>query len=114
MASFKLDDIRAAAEAKYGATEIEIEDGKTVRLVNALRLTKDKRALISALEDDAPEGEEKDQEEGLFDLIRIVAETPAQAELLLAAVGDDLAILAEIVETYSKGTQMGEASPSLD
>jgi hypothetical protein len=45
-------------------------------------------------------------------MIRTVAETPAQADALLDAVGDDLAVLAEIVSGYGKGTQQGEASAS--
>lgn len=114
MAKFTLDDIRAAAEAKYGATEIEV-DGKTVRLLNALRLPKAKRDELLAMQNDE-EGNEKEEvaDEELHKIIELVAETEEQAIRLIDAVGDDLGVLAEIVETYTKGTQAGEASPSHD
>ncbi|MYT31750.1 MULTISPECIES: phage tail assembly protein [unclassified Streptomyces] len=110
MASFSLDDIRNAAEAKYGSTDIEI-GGDTVRLLNPLRLAKDARTKLSALQDHlGTDG--ADQEELLSEAIRLVAEHPKAAEKLLDAVNGDLAVLAEIFDRYGKGTQAGEASAS--
>lgn len=122
MSSFTLDDIRAAAETKYGATEIDLGGDTKVRLLNPLRLSKAKRDALVALqkeldhqEDGAEEGTEHIDQEGAFkETIRLVAESQYQAETLLSAVGDDLAVLAEIVERYSRGTQVGEASASDD
>jgi len=106
-----LDSIREAAEAKYGSTDIEIGD-KTVRLLNPLRLPKERRtALIAAQKqlDAGADAAEVDQEALLAESVRLVAATPAQAKTLLDAVGGDLAVLAEIFTAYSKGTQVGEA-----
>ncbi|MGW1836970.1 phage tail assembly protein [Streptomyces sp. NPDC002067] len=112
MASFSLDTIRAAAEAKYGSTDIELGD-ETIRLLNPLRLPKTKRTALSELQDRMG-GEDADQEELLSEAIRLVAERPAAADDLLDAVGGDLAVLAEIFDRYGKGTQVGEASASRD
>jgi hypothetical protein len=104
----KLDDIRNAAEAKYGSLEIEVGD-KTVRLLNALRLPKTKRDEIAKLQDRLKE-EGADQEAIMRDLIRVAADTKGGADILLRAVGDDLTVLAEVLNEYGKKTQAGEAS----
>ena len=117
MPAFTLDDIRAAAEAKYGSTDIEV-GGRTVRLLNPLRLKKKNRDALMAvqkrLDAEDTDAAELDQEKLLSDAIGLVAETPAQAKALLDAVDGDLAVLAEIFETYGRGTQAGEASASRD
>ncbi len=114
MSAFTLDDIRAAAEAKYGSTDIQVGD-KTVRLLNPLRLPKVARNALVAVQkqlDNDGDAAELDQEELLSDAIRLVAETKAQAATLLTAVNGDLAVLAEIFATYGRSTQVGEASAS--
>lgn len=108
MAQFSLDDIRSAAEAKYGSCDIVIDERTTAKLVNPLRLSKDKRAKLMSLQD-ALDEEGADQEALLKDALRTVAEHPAQAKALLAVVGDDLAVLAEVFSRYTAGTQAGEA-----
>ncbi|MFF3017116.1 phage tail assembly protein [Streptomyces sp. NPDC057939] len=110
MASYSLDAIRAAAEARYGSTDIEL-DGDTVRLLNPLRLRKEKRTELTQLQDHMS-GEDADQEELLSQAIRLVAEHPKAADKLLTAINGDLAVLAEIFDRYGKGTQAGEASAS--
>ncbi|MFF4528182.1 phage tail assembly protein [Streptomyces sp. NPDC001407] len=112
MASFSLDDIRTAAEAKYGSTDIEL-GGDTVRLLNPLRLPKASRTQLSQLQDRMG-GDDADQEELLSEAIRLVAENPKAADKLLTAIGGDLAVLAEIFDAYGRGTQAGEASASRD
>lgn len=112
MASFSLDDIRSAAEAKYGSTDIELGD-ETIRLLNPLRLAKAARNQLTKLQD-LMGGEDADQEELLSEAIRLVAEHPKAADKLLTAIGGDLAVLAEIFDAYGKGTQVGEASASRD
>ncbi|QDP44220.1 tail assembly chaperone [Streptomyces phage Celia] len=106
MAQFTLDDIRAAAEAKYGATEIDLGDGNVCRLLNPLRLPKTKRDELTSLQDKLEE-DGVDQEQVLGDAIKLVAESASAANELLKAVGGDLAVLAQIFETYGKGTQVG-------
>ncbi|WP_326554675.1 phage tail assembly protein [Micromonospora sp. NBC_01813] len=104
----KLDDIRAAAEAKYGSLPIEVGD-TTVVLLNALRLPKAKRDKISALQDDL-KAEGADQEAIMRELIRLAANTKAGGELLIKGIGDDLTVLAETLAEYGKKTRVGEAS----
>ncbi|MGW2541542.1 phage tail assembly protein [Kitasatospora sp. NPDC001574] len=110
MAQYTLDEIRASAEAKYGSTDIAI-DGGEVRLLNPLRLARPKREKLTALQDRLGD-DNADQELLLSDAIRLVAENTPAAEKLLASVGGDLAVLAEIFDRYGKGTQAGEASAS--
>lgn len=110
MANFTLDDIRAAAEAKYGSTEITLNDGFVAVLVNPLRLPKEKREQLSQIQSD----ESVDQEDMLSNAVRLVAEKPVQAERLLEEVAGDLTVLAQIFESYTKSVQVGEASASQD
>ncbi|NWF28250.1 phage tail assembly protein [Streptomyces sp. PKU-EA00015] len=112
MASFSLDDIRAAAERKYGSTDITFGED-TVRLLNPLRLPKARRDALLALQEEMGK-EESDQAELLAQAIRTIAESEKAAEKLLEAVDGDLAILAEIFGHYGESTQVGEASASQD
>lgn len=115
-----LDTIRAAAEAKYGAYPIALSETEIVRLLNPLRLSKEKRAELSAIQgelsgvdaDDTAAVAEVDQVDIFRRMILCVAENAKLAQKLLDLVGDDLAVLAEIVSGYSDGTQVGEASAS--
>jgi hypothetical protein len=112
-AQFTLDAIRDAAEAKYGATEIVLDEKTTVRMLNVLRLPKTTRdALMKVREELTAEG--VDQAEVFRKCIILVSEDAAKAQRLVDAVGDDLALLAEIFRTYSEGTSVGEASPSAE
>lgn len=116
MASFTLDDIRAAAEKKYGDLTIPLPEGDAV-LVNVLRLSKDKRKALKEVQTKAEadaEDPETDSDEGdvLRESVRIVTQTKEQADRLLAEVGDDLTMLAVIFEQYTGDTEMGEASAS--
>ncbi|WP_371671226.1 phage tail assembly protein [Streptomyces sp. NBC_00289] len=110
MASFSLDDIRAAAERKYGSTDIEF-GGETVRLLNPLRLPKGRRDELMSLQDQLGK-DDTDQAEVLAQAIRTVAESEKAADKLLKEVGGDLALLAEIFGHYGESTQVGEASAS--
>ncbi|WP_031513705.1 phage tail assembly protein [Streptomyces sp. NRRL F-5123] len=112
MASFSLDDIRSAADAKYGSTDITVDEKTTVHLLNPLRLPKEKRAQLASIQDQLDAEGDVDQEKVLSDAIRLVADHPRKAEALLKAVNGDLAVLAEIFETYGKGAQVGEALAS--
>ncbi|QAY15922.1 tail assembly chaperone [Streptomyces phage Janus] len=106
MAAFTLDAIRAAADAKYGSTDIELNEKTTVHLLNPLRLPKEKRAELSALQEQM-EADGADQEDLLAKAIVLVADHPKKGEELIKAVNGDLALLAEIFETYGKGAQVG-------
>jgi hypothetical protein len=110
MASFSLDDIRAAAERKYGSTDITFGED-VVRLLNPLRLPKVRRDALLSLQEEMGK-EDTDQAELLAQAIRTIAESEKAADKLLEAVDGDLAILAEIFGHYGESTQVGEASAS--
>ncbi|MEU0739259.1 phage tail assembly protein [Streptomyces sp. NPDC006134] len=109
MASYTLDDIRKAAEARYGSTDIEV-GGTVVRLLNPLRLPKARREELTTLQDRINEG--GDQEQLFAKAIRLVAQNETAADALLAEIGEDLAVLAQVFEVYGEATQVGEASAS--
>lgn len=108
MAGITLDNIRQAADDKYGPFVVEGVPGGDVTLVNALRLSKDKRKKLTDMQSD----EDGDQDEKLRDMIRLVADSPASAKRLLDALGDDLAQLAVVLNEYGQAARLGEASPS--
>lgn len=111
MANFTLDDIRAAAEAKYGSTDIETSKG-TTKLVNPLRLSKTKRNKLTSIQERIDAGD--DQAEVLEDALRLVSATKAQADALLKDIDGDLAVLVEVFNAYNESAQVGEASASDD
>lgn len=106
-----LDDIRAAAEAKYGSTDIQLDEHTTVKLLNPLRMPKARRDALRALQGRLGE-DDADQEALLSEALLLVAETPAKGKKLITALDGDLGLLAQVFQTYSEGTQVGEASPS--
>ncbi len=120
MSVVTLDSIRAAAEAKYGSHDIALSETETVRLLNPLRLSKEKRAELTALQaelsgvdtEDAEAVADLDQVDIFERMIRCVAENARLGEKLVEVIGGDLAILAEVIGGYSEGTQVGEASAS--
>lgn len=114
---FTLDSIVEAADKKYGNVEIAFGKGDSVSLINALRLSKESRTALIKLQSEMQEAEgdeSVDQAELLADGIKIVAADKDAAERLLDLVGSDLAVLAEIFNRYTEGTQAGEASASRD
>lgn len=113
---FTLDDIREAAETKYGSTFIEVGD-ETVELINVLRLPKEKRQIILNLSKEEKGADENDIDatrDKLTSGLRAACRTEKQADVLLGALGDDTALVAEVFSSYTKETQAGEASPSQD
>lgn len=108
--NFTLDDIRTAAEKKFGSTVIEIDSERSVELLNVLRLPKSKRDELQSLsKDDETKGEEQ-----VTKILYLVAKTKGAADLLLKELDGDLAALVTIVEKHMEDTQAGEASPSDD
>lgn len=110
---FTLDAIREATEAKYGSTVIEFsEDGNDkVELRNPLRLTKVERKELGKLQD-ALSSDDADQAKGIGDIITLAASNKGDAKAFLAAVGEDLAVLAEVLRAWTEDAQVGEASGS--
>jgi hypothetical protein len=112
LSTVTLDSIRAAAEAKYGSTDIDLGT-RTVKLLNPLRMPKKQRTALVAVQEKL-NADGADQEALLSEALALVAESPVAAKALLAAIGDDLAVLVEVFKHYSEGTQAGEASASRD
>lgn len=112
MSTIMLDDIRAAAERKYGSTNIDTGT-RTVKLLNPLRLAKKQRDALMAVQEKL-NAEGADQEALLAEALTLVAESAPAAKALLASIGGDLAVLVEVFSRYTEGTQAGEASPSAD
>ena len=99
--SFSLDDIKAAADAQYGHTEVA-----GVILQNPMRLSKEQREEFSNMRDRLGEEDAADVLKGM---LRMVAKEGTGVEGLIEQCGDDLALLMTIFTKYSEGTQAGEA-----
>lgn len=130
MATFSLDSIREAADAKYGSLDIPLsdKDGDVVRLLNPLRMSEQQRAELQIIQnklndaaekdedgdEDAPASEDaiKEQTELINELLLCVAENKQAGQKLLDALGGDLAMTMIAFEKYTEGTQLGEASAS--
>ena len=105
MASFTIDDIRAAADKKYAATEFPFGDDVLV-LRNALRLSKEERKELTSIQD----GIKEDPEAGMEKALKIAAADKKVAEKYLKeVVAGDAAILATVFDFYTGQTQAGEA-----
>lgn len=107
MPSITLADIQAAADKKYGPLVISDVPGGPVELINPIRLSKEKRAALTAL-DKADEAGDIDVDEKVAECIKL-ATKPADAKRLLTALGGDLAQLKEVIEQWAEGGQVGEA-----
>lgn len=102
--SFKLDDIKAAAEKKYANTEIEVAEGDTVLLVNALQLSEEQRDKLK----ETPDGDERSQLEQFQEMLRIIAGAEG-AQKLIDNFGENLAYYAQTIEFYNSESEAGEA-----
>lgn len=112
---FTLDDIRTAAEKKYGDVEITCSTGEVCVMRNALRLEPEERKTLADLQDmmgnDSDDAVEMDQAKILAEVIILIAKGDSGHQLVKDANGD-LTILSEILSAYREGTQVGEASTS--
>lgn len=109
---FTLDSIREAAEAKYKSLVVPFGDGDSATLRNVLRLSEDERKAFGKITErlDDPETSQFDT---MAEAVCLIAEDRDAAARLIEAIGRDrLDVLAQLFETYSEGTQMGEASAS--
>ena len=104
-----LDDIRAAADKKYAAYPLDIDEAGTIELTNPLRMTQEQRGKLAELKADDYE-DIVDYFEDTFAL----ASTKAEAARIRKALGEEPALYAVLFESYSNGVELGEASPSQD
>lgn len=112
-----LAEIREAAERKFGDYPIDLGEGRTLVLRNALRLPADERKQVGGLHKAlADAGNAEDplgaQVDAARDMFRLLASRQDDAEVLIEAVGDDLPTLLEIIGRYNAVARPGEASPS--
>jgi hypothetical protein len=105
MASYTLDDIRAAADTKYAATEFPFGDD-TLVLRNALRLSKEERKELNKIQDSIKE----DPEDGMVKALMLVTADKAVAQKFIdEVVAGDTALLATVFDLYIGGPEAGEA-----
>lgn len=100
--SFSLDDIRKAADAQYGHTEVA-----GVILQNPMRLSKEARMEFGKMREKVSEAD--DASDVLREMLTMVAKPGTGIDKLLEEVGDDMALLMTIFTKYSEGAQVGEA-----
>lgn len=115
MARISLNDLTSAVDVKYSPFDVELPSGDIVTLRPVLRMPKTDRKALSALQagrEDRPEDAEDDSLEYIQAFIQIVVGNQDRSQALFDAVGDDLAVLSEIVGEYVETTQPGEAPSS--
>ena len=111
MATLTLDDIRESVEREFVSTKIKIGEVEVV-MTNPIRMSKEQRKKLS----ESMEGTEeatKETLEGQFDrmlgIIRAAVPDKTQANLLVNAIGDDLAVAMKVLDAYLKEQKPGEA-----
>lgn len=105
-----LDFIREAADKEYGSFSVNVDDGAEISLTNPLRMSKERRTKLSGLDAD-------DFEDPIdyFEAAFAIASTEAEAKRIRKALGnEDAALYATLFKLYTKGVELGEASPSQD
>lgn len=110
-----LDSIREAADRKFASYDIDLGSGQVVKLRNPLRLGKAEREAFLGLQEEleAVGGDIDGQLELLKKIITLTADPKAApAGTLLAALGDDAALITEVVNGYMEAQSVGEASTS--
>ena len=106
----QLDDIRAAAERKFGSVVVELSDGSVVELKNMLRLSREKRDKFAELVEanKSEEGIAEDPAEFFLSVFEVIG-GDGTADKLRREFGGDAALFATLFEMYSEGSEVGEA-----
>ncbi len=104
--TMNLDDIRASVEQKYQSYDITVGQ-RVVVLRNAIRLPSADRKALSDIQEEIKTTD--DHLSCMKKMLKVVIEKDADYQALVKAIGDDLAVYAEIVGEYGKRTQVGEA-----
>ena len=114
MATFTIDELRAAADKKYAPTIIEAGD-ETYKLPTLLRLeSKRRKQVIKLLEDLEKDLGDESTGKGLEDTLatfrKLIAEVEenGRGQELVDLINDD-AVLIDVVNAWLDGTQAGEA-----
>lgn len=115
-----LDSIRESVEKKYAPVKIEVDAETTVELRNILRLSKNERKKVTAALEELEgltENEDDMTEDDIQKIVSVmgtVISTVANgnARKLITALGDDIPVIMQVLETWQAGTQSGEANSS--
>lgn len=122
MATFTLDQLKSDVEKNYATLSIEIGENDTIDLRNILRIDKAPRAeIMDQLDklDKVQKNEDLGQSEQLEQTTKIARDIVSRAagkrgKDLLAVIGEDDALLMEILSKWTEATQAGEAENSSD
>lgn len=112
---FTLDSLRDELDKKFAPVVIDLGKAQ-VTLRNLLRLNSaDREAVQDALKALAPDEEDDDRSSGMLDkmsrLFVLVADE-GKGQVLVDAIGDDLALASHILNMWTEATSPGEASDS--
>lgn len=122
MATFTLDQLKSDVEKNFATLSIEVGTGDKIDLRNILRMDRDQRAAVMEQLDKLDEVQADEE----LPQIEKLEQTPAIARKviglaagkrgddLLALIGDDDALVMEILSKWTEATQVGEAESSSD
>ncbi|WP_024816969.1 phage tail assembly protein [Arthrobacter sp. 31Y] len=116
MTQVTLADVQNAAAKKHGNYSVFVDDD-TLTFLNPLRLPKEKRERIAALNSaefyaEGAEGEGWDKWDMYQEIFRISAKSEEHFTKLHNAIGDDPAVWEELFDALNTVAELGEASPS--
>lgn len=113
MATFTLNNLREEVSRKYAPTVIENGDD-AYTLPNLLQMpSKQRKAVLDLI--DKFEGSESVDYDSQFEVFSEIIEVGVEGgkgKELLELLGDNAALVVEIVTSWMEGTQVGEAEPS--
>lgn len=113
MATFTLDNLREEVSRKYAPTVIENGDD-SYTLPNLLQMSSKQRKEVLYLIDKFEDSESGDYD-AQFEVFSEIIEAGVaggKGEELLELLGDNAALVVEIVTSWMEGTQVGEAERS--
>lgn len=108
--AIKFDDLKAQAAENFGDFILELGDDVEVTLTSPFNMSKDKREALRSISKDPESGEELEEMLDVYhNWVRLVAASEESAELLIAALGEQLALWKTIQDSYIEQTQAPEA-----
>lgn len=110
MATFTLTDLKNVVEKKYAPTVIENGDEKFV-LNNLLQLPSKKREEVMALVDAVNSDDDVTVEDQVaqFTKVLVTVVDGNKGDKLIELIGDNAALIIELVTTWMEGSELGEA-----
>lgn len=109
--TFTLDSLREEAERKYSPVVVVLSDGTEVQLLNLLRLgKKDRDKVIAKLKELEGDGGIDAIGGVVTDVLTVIG--GANGKKLVAELGDDVALMMQVLEAWMDSSQPGEAQSS--